>query len=342
VYLLRRNGVYWFRKVHPINVANIFGQAEVRCSLRTNRRDVARRRATQLLVALEHVYEVLRSQRPLEPARQLIADFARDALENGASTIEINPTECRLQEAVDALCPVALPAPAPSSQTLVSIDDVDVLLQEQPPGEPNQVAAELLRLAVRIRRSNGWAGSKRASALVSLCQRLVAVSETAPLDAPASLQAIRNIIREEISRASQRTTVNKTPQVDAASLREIVAGEIRAGVAAAGRDRWSSEQVSTMIEKFLESRYPSENGKSKVGSKHREDVERRLAAFVRFVGDKPVRDITRDDLKRYRDVLDQLPDRFELRLKTPDMRLAIEKNNQKKVPFRRLVRSLST
>src|SRR5579859_7929409 len=193
MYLLRRNGVYWFRKAVPIDLVEIIGQAEVRCSLRTNRRDMAKQRAGQVLVVLENVYAVLRSQKPLEPARQLIADFARDALENSASTIGINPTARRLQEAVDALGAAASPAPAPSSQTLVPVDDVDVLLREQPLGEANQVAAELLRLAALIRRSSGWAGSERASALVSLCQRLVAVSEQVPMEAPAGLQAIRVI-----------------------------------------------------------------------------------------------------------------------------------------------------
>jgi integrase len=109
--------------------------------------------------------------------------------------------------------------------------------------------------------------------------------------------------------------------------------EVRAGVSAAGRDRWSAKPLSTMIEKFLQAQYPSEEGKSKVGSKHREDVERRLAAFLAFTGDLAVRDITRDHLKAYRDVLDQLPDRFEARLKTKDMRLAIENNAQRKVPY---------
>jgi hypothetical protein len=55
-------------------------------------------------------------------------------------------------------------------------------------------------------------------------------------------------------------TINQAPQLDAASLREIVAGEVRAGVVAAGRDRWSAELLSTMIEKFLEAQYPGSEG----------------------------------------------------------------------------------
>ena len=75
--------------------------------------------------------------------------------------------------------------------------------------------------------------------------------------------------------------------------REIVTGEVCVGVAAAGRDRWSTKRLSAMIENFLDTQYPVDNGKSKVGSKHRRDVESRLAAFLPFTGDKPVRDVTR-------------------------------------------------
>jgi hypothetical protein len=58
MYLQRRHGRYWFRKATPLDLVEVLGQAEVRCSLRTNRRDVAKRRAGALLVALENVYAV--------------------------------------------------------------------------------------------------------------------------------------------------------------------------------------------------------------------------------------------------------------------------------------------
>jgi hypothetical protein len=40
------------------------------------------------------------------------------------------------------------------------------------------------------------------------------------------------------------------PLIDAVGLREIVATEVREGVAAAGRDRWSSELLPNSIEMF--------------------------------------------------------------------------------------------
>lgn len=80
MYLQRRNGHYWFRKATPLDLLRILGQAEIRCSLRTTRREIAKRRVGQLLVALENVYAVLRSKHPIEPVRALVADLAQDAL----------------------------------------------------------------------------------------------------------------------------------------------------------------------------------------------------------------------------------------------------------------------
>jgi hypothetical protein len=295
MYLQRRNGRYWFRKATPLDLVEVLGQAEVRCSLRTNRRDVAKRRAGALLVALENVYAVLRSEEPLEPAQALLSRFLQDVSENASGTPEsTSMTAMRLQEAASSL---GLPAPPLSngdSETWVSVDDVVPLLAtEQPRAEANVAATELLKLAIRMRREKGWSRAQRAKALVALCQKVTLANQNAALDTPHGLQALRAIIREEVSRAGLGTTINQTPQFDAAALREIVAGEVRAGVTAAGRDRWSTERLSTLIEKFLEARYPVDDGKSKVGSKHRGDVESRLAAFLLFTGDKAIRDVTR-------------------------------------------------
>jgi hypothetical protein len=86
MHLQRRNGVYWFRKATPLDLVKIMGQADVRCSLRTHRRDVAKRRARVLLVALDNVYAVLRSEEPLEPAKVLLGNFAQDFVKHAAGT----------------------------------------------------------------------------------------------------------------------------------------------------------------------------------------------------------------------------------------------------------------
>jgi integrase len=335
MYLQRRNGVYWFRKAVPLNLVPLLGHAEIRFSLRTHRRDEAKRKASVMQVALETVYAVFRDDNPLEPAKALLGSFLQDFVRHGAGTPEsIVVASLKLKRATDTLGAPALPFLNTQEATWVSVDDVEPLLaRERPRAEANAAAADLLKLAIRMRREGSWSRAERSKALLALCQKVAVANERAPLDTPHGLRALRAIIREEVSRAGLGTTINQTPQFDAAALREIVAGEVRAGVTAAGRDRWSSELLSKMIGNFLRAQYPSEEGKSKVGSKHREDVERRLAAFLAFTGDLAVRDITRDHLKAYRDVLDQLPDRFEARLKTKVMRLAVEKNAQRKVPY---------
>lgn len=182
----------------------------------------------------------------------------------------------RLRQAVDALgAPTMLPSPEPPD-ILVAINDIDALLQrEQPLTEANQVAAELLTLAARIRREKSFARSERAKMLLSLCHKLIAVSES---NVPQWIGTVRSIVREELSNLTLAATAHPaTPEFDASAFREIVANGVRSGVIAAGRDRWSAEPLSEMIARFLKAQYPSEKGKSKVGSKHREDVERRLA-----------------------------------------------------------------
>ena len=327
MYLWRRGNHFWFRKACPVDLVTILG-TEIRCSLHTEQRDLARRRAWALLVALEEVYEVLRSERPLEPARALLGAFVDDFRQNSAGTREGHfRASLGLQKATITLGVPALPLPPGDGQTLVSVDDLTpVLTNEEPRAAANAVATDLLRLAVAIRREKSWSRPQRAKALIALCQNLAAVSDATPLDSPGGLAAVRAMIREEVSHLGAGTTINQGAQFDADALGEIIAREVKAGVAAAGRDRWSHEPLSKMIDEFL-----VEEGKKNVGSKHRRDIPRRLAGFSSFVGaDKPVREVTRGDIEDYRDVLDQLPAQYQLHFKTTDMRVAIEKNAQRK------------
>jgi integrase len=147
------------------------------------------------------------------------------------------------------------------------------------------------------------------------------------LRTPGGLNAVRAIIREELAGLAGKTI--DQPAFDAGSLREIVASEVKAGVRAADRDRWSAELLSSHIEAYLS----PDRKRKEVRLKHSEDVSRRLRNFLAFVGDQPVRDITREHLKSYRDKLDQLPDRYAARLRTRDMREAIEKNKLRKKPI---------
>jgi hypothetical protein len=124
MYLQRRHGRYWFRKATPLDLVEVLGQAEVRYSLRTNRRDVAQRRAGALLVALEIVYAVLRSDEPLAPAQALLNRFLQDVSENASGTPEsMSMAAVRLQEAASSLGPPAPPLSNGEEETWVSVEN---------------------------------------------------------------------------------------------------------------------------------------------------------------------------------------------------------------------------
>jgi hypothetical protein len=334
MYLQRRNGHYWFRKATPLDLLRLVGQAEIRCSLRTRRRDVAKQRAAQLQVALEELYALLRSEKPLEPTKNLLGSFLDDVREHVSWIPDGSTALRRFEEAVATL---GAPGGTPSEgqQALVSLREAELVLREEcPRAAANEIAATVMQYAFLISQEKSWSFVDRSREFASLCKELAAATTPVQLDGQSALEAVRAVIREEFSRASLAVPLREPqPAFDPTALREILATEVRAGVAAAGRDRWSNEPLSRMIEKFLEAQYPAEEGKGQVGSKHRQDVERRLAAFLTFMGELAVRDITRDHLKSYRDILDQLPDRFEARFKLKDMRLAIERNAERKVPL---------
>ena len=279
-------------------------------------------------VALDQVYELLRSERPLEPARRLLGAFVDDFHANGAGTTAgLLRASLGLKKAADALGVPALP-PAYDEQTLVAIDALPPLLDsEGPRGEANRTAVDLLRLAITIRREKSWSQADRAKALVLLCQKLASASGEKSLGGAEELAVIRSMLDDLAMRLQPGTTINQAPAFDLEKLRDIVASEVRAGVAAGGKDRWSAEPLSKMADAFL-----ADEAKKDVGSKHGKDVPRRLDAFVSFVGkDKPVRDIVRKDIEDYRDALDQLPPRFMKIFRTQDVRIALEKNAESKV-----------
>jgi hypothetical protein len=173
VYLQRRHGHHWFRKATPLDLIHVLGQAEVRCSLRTDRRDVAKRRARALLVALDNVYAVLGSEEPLEPAKILLGNFAQDFVKHVAGTPEgIQVAYLQLQRATDIVGAPALPPDNQHDRAWVNVDDVEPLLaREQPRTDANAAATELLRLAIRMRRERSRSRVERSKALIVLCQK---------------------------------------------------------------------------------------------------------------------------------------------------------------------------
>jgi hypothetical protein len=79
-----------------------------------------------LFVALEEVYAVLRSERPLEPTQQLLSRFAQDAVEDAASTLGINVAAKRLQEAAAALGTSSASIAVHKPQTSAPSRDIEI------------------------------------------------------------------------------------------------------------------------------------------------------------------------------------------------------------------------
>lgn len=71
MYVVKRGDRRWFRKIVPVDLVEALGIAEIRRSLRTRSAREARRRALDVLVRVEDVYAVVRSERPLRPARDV-------------------------------------------------------------------------------------------------------------------------------------------------------------------------------------------------------------------------------------------------------------------------------
>ena len=279
-----------------------------------------------MLVALEEVFDVLRSERPLEPATALLKALVDDCRVARAEPGQLATQPEKRTYVIGG--PSAVPLGASNEGTLVDLDEVaDLLKTERPQFEPNQAAADLLHFAVAIKLSRSWTVPQKAEALVRVCEQLAALRYP-PNRSAKGQDDVRAIIRDELSRAGLGTQRGQSAPFDPEAFREIVAAEVRSGVNDAGRDRWSAELLSKKIDDFLALKSTQD-----VSLKHREDVERRLQAFLSFVGDKAVRHVTRDDIKEYRDVLDQLPEFFEARLGTKDLRKALESNAKRKVPY---------
>ncbi len=86
MYLHRRGAHWWFRKAVPSDLTCVLGRPDVRRSLRTRNAALARRRALQVLIRIDEVYAVLRSQRPMRPASEIALAMLDDAIGSVSGT----------------------------------------------------------------------------------------------------------------------------------------------------------------------------------------------------------------------------------------------------------------
>jgi integrase len=359
MYLHRRGSNWWIRKAVPVDLVGVLGLDQLRRSLRTKDAAVARRRALQLLVRVDDVYAVLRSNRPLMPTRQIALALLDEALSLASGTQPMFSMKFEMiQRAHNAVSDFLVEDErlgesqdpsgwlaahygiGPQRPVMVTKADALQLLKSEAPRAANNALAKSLLQAVdqlasadvkKVREGmqsaiatvrHAVASGRAADSHLVVAQRQenlqAAGIHSAMLQLQEDLQSALAELRSVVAEHRGGVNSGAAPSVDAASVAEAILEAERA--------RWSAELLSTMVEVYQTKVLKNDKG----GLKHIEDVKKRLANFVEFIGDKPVRDVSREDLKTYRDHLDQLPKNYELHFGTSDMRKAIALNKKRR------------
>jgi hypothetical protein len=102
LYVSKRGGVYQFRKAIPQDLSAFFGSPTIRLSLRTAVSSVARGRAARMLVEVDTLFEILRQERPIGDAREIVFDLLQQPIATGTGMIPEQRVH-QLQKAMDRL-----------------------------------------------------------------------------------------------------------------------------------------------------------------------------------------------------------------------------------------------
>ena len=285
MYVVRRGDHWWFRKAVPVDLVDVLGIAEVRRSLRTRNAREARRRALDVLVRVEEVYAVLRSERPLRPARDVALAMLEEALKSNSGTpgtVEhrgqlLQDAAGVLRETGDGDLSVGARRDRDGPTSFVRADDALHLLRgEIPKGEENRIAIAILEAVARMSLGHLKDTNAGARDLDGALEALSALRTAGAVPQAAfPFDQLRALLAQHL--------VPAAPALDAQAVREMVATELRQGIERAETEKWSGMPLSEAIAKF-EAIEVSQRG----GQKHREDVPRRLANFLAVVGDKPI------------------------------------------------------
>lgn len=342
MYLFRRGSHWWIRKAVPVDLVAILGFAQVRRSLRTRDAALARRRALQLLIRVDDVYAVLRSEHPQRSTREVALTLLDIALSANMGLPDFVALKAELltraKHAIldfhpdddDRLADPSVRSHSNNDDAVVTPEQALWLLHSERPRAPRNTTAVALLRAVQqmVGRDAVSVANGRRSVVASIRREL---ATSGALSDPASIAsqyqgAIQDMREELVKISSTIASLNggsprSTPSQDAREIADAIAEQ--------QRSRWSDELLSAAISRYESAILEDSN----VGLKHKEDVKKRLLTFLTFVTDKPVRDISQEDLSSYKDHLDKLPDRSELRFKTHDVRMAIELNSKRAQPY---------
>ena len=295
-----------------------------------------------MLVRVEDVYEVLRSKRPIRPARDVALAMLDRALSLAAGTPGILDAKTGfIRNAHEILEPMgngerSEHEPGLASQRSDTVVEpsaaMDLLRAEKPAGVENRIAVAILEAVARIGHRDPC---EVAAGVRALDNALGSLSDhRAPPDVQNTvlkqIEDLRTLFMATLERLQAPSGPAPAPEIDTQAIYEMAAAGARTGIAQAEAERWSDMPLSKAIELYVK-----EEVSKLAGTNHKEDVPRRLQTFLRAVGDRPIREITPADLKAYRNQLDMMPDRYAHRLKTDDLAEAIRLNAMRPVPLDR-------
>lgn len=108
--------------------------------------------------------------------------------------------------------------------------------------------------------------------------------------------------------------------------------EVKVDIANVYKNQWSGDLLSTKIDAFVAAKDKDLRTNDK-DNKHVDSAGPRIRNFIETIGDKPMRDYTRQDFERYRDILDRTPKRSFTHFKTHDLSIAADRNEKRLQPF---------
>lgn len=268
-----------------------------------------------MLVRVEDVYAILRSERPIRPARDVALAMLERALDltSGSPGLGALKTDLLrdahgiLRRTGDGDASVGgrdFERRQPDIEVVEPGMALDLLRAGKPAGFENGIAVAILEAVSRMGHRDPrevMAGVRALDeALTSLGQHRSASAATNAI--PFQIESLRALLATTMERLQTPPASAPAQAVDPQALYDMAVAGVRTGLAQAETERWSDMPLSLAIE-----RYVTEEVSKLPGLKHREDIPRRLQTFLRAVGDKPIRAISPGDLKTYRNLLDLEP-----------------------------------
>lgn len=146
-------------------------------------------------------------------------------------------------------------------------------------------------------------------------------------------------IKARVDALKATAATGKVPASAIVDLRAVFMNEIAAfktelkvDIANVFKNQWSGDLLSTKIDTFVAAKDKNLRISGKE-NKHVDSAGPRIRDFIATIGDKPMRDYTRQDFERYRDILDRTPKRSFDRFKTHNLSIAADRNEKRLQPF---------